>query len=282
MNVNLDNFRHQLPQFVKIALDEDVGDGDITAALIPESTEAKATVITREDCVVCGQAWVNEVFSQVGGVNSPSWHVEEGQHVAANTNLFTVEGLARGILTAERTALNFLQLLSGIATKSNAYRTRLKDKNIRILDTRKTIPGLRLAQKYAVSVGGCDNHRIGLYDAFLIKENHIAAAGGIHLAVTHAKALYPDKPIIVEVETIDELKQAIEAKVDRVMLDNFSAEQKLQAFALDKKGVLYEASGNVDLDNIHELEAEGIDCISIGDLTKNIQCIDLSMRFTQE
>lgn len=273
--------RQDITSIVTTSLAEDIGNGDITAELIPKKHVTSAQVITRDECVVCGTAWFNEVFEQLGNVDTIEWHVKEGDFVQANTKLVTLQGNARTLLTGERSALNFLQLLSGIATKSRAYAKLVEGTNIQILDTRKTIPGLRTAQKYAVTIGGSHNHRIGLYDAFLIKENHIAACGGITKAVAEAKSTHPDKPIIVEVESIRELKQAINAQVDRVMLDNFSEEQKRIAFSLNKQGVKYEASGNIDLQKIKSTQTDGIDCISIGDLTKNIQCIDLSMRICE-
>ncbi len=278
MNIKLDNIRHDITRIVTTSLNEDIGDGDITAELIPPNKESTAEVITRESCVICGIAWFNEVFTQLGSINNITWHVQEGEQVQANTKLVTLQGNSRILLTGERSALNFLQFLSGIATKSREYSDKVMHKEIRVLDTRKTIPGLRLAQKYAVAIGGSHNHRIGLYDAFLIKENHIAACGDIRQAVDTARALHPGKPIIVEAETIAQLQQAIDSKVDRVMLDNFSQEQLQEAFLLNKQGVQYELSGNIDSQNFPLTQGQGIDCISIGDLTKNIQCIDLSMR----
>ncbi len=279
MNLTLDDIRSDITRAVKIALEEDIGSGDITAELIPEDKTDTATIITREDCTVCGTEWVNETFKQLGGLDKIEWHVEDGDRAQANDTLVTLEGNTRRLLTGERTALNFLQLLSGTATTARQYADALPaDSKIKLLDTRKTIPGLRTAQKYAVAIGGCHNHRIGLYDAFLIKENHIAACGGIRQAVEKARSLYSDKLIEVEVENIEELNEAIEARVDVVMLDNFDAGMMLEAEKIDKHKCLFEASGNIDYRSLKEKNLKAVDYCSLGVLTKALTPIDLSLR----
>ena len=253
--------------------------GDITASLIPEQQQAIATIITREDCVICGVDWVEEVFQQLSEQVVLQWHVKDGDEVKANTLLVEISGPARILLTGERTALNFLQTLSGTATTTARYVALLAGSKTRLLDTRKTLPGMRLAQKYAVSCGGGKNHRMGLYDAFLIKENHIMAAGGIAQAIAKAHQIAPNKPVEVEVETWDELNQAIEAHADIVMLDNFSQQQMIDAVKHVAGRCKLEASGNITLDNLCEVASTGVDYISMGVLTKDVQAIDLSMRF---
>ena len=269
---------------VKAALAEDIHDGDITADLIPAEEQAKATIITRDDCVIAGKAWVDEVFKQLDPEVLVTWHVKDGDRVDANTTLFTLEGNARSLLTGERTALNFLQLLSGTASTAQRFANIVEGTNVKLLDTRKTIPGLRTAQKYAVTCGGCYNHRIGLYDAFLIKENHIAACGGITEAVTTAKRNAPGKPVEVEVENLDELKLALQAEADIVMLDNFSNEDMRTAVALNKEQyqgkAKLEASGGITNETLRPIAETGVDYISIGALTKDCKAVDLSMRFT--
>ncbi|WP_019604377.1 carboxylating nicotinate-nucleotide diphosphorylase [Teredinibacter turnerae] len=277
MNLLLDDIRPDITRTVATALQEDVGTGDITAMLIDENKTDTATIITREDCVVCGVAWLNETFAQLGGLDEISWHVEDGQAVKANTPLVTLSGNTRILLTGERTAMNFLQLLSGIATKAAAYAKLVEGTPTKILDTRKTIPGLRTAQKYAVACGGCHNHRIGLFDAFLIKENHIAACGGIAEAVAKARQIAPGKLVEVEAETLDELQQALNAGVDVVMLDNFTTEMYEQTQKIEKTAK-YEVSGNVTLEKVKQLGGLNVDYISTGDLTKNCVAVDLSMR----
>lgn len=264
---------------VAAALAEDVGDVDITAQLIPASDQARAQVITREAAVIAGQAWVNEVFRQVDPQVSVSWNVKDGDRVSANQTLYTLKGSARSLLTAERTALNFLQTLSGTATIAAEYAQRVEGTAVKLLDTRKTIPGLRLAQKYAVTCGGCFNHRIGLYDAFLIKENHIAACGGIGAAISKAKNSYPDKPVEIEVENFDELQQALDAEADIIMLDNFTPDEMRAAIAVAAGRAKLEASGNITNETLREYAETGVDYISIGALTKHCRAIDLSMRF---
>ncbi len=263
---------------VRAALAEDIGDGDITAALIPAQHLARARVITREDGVLCGRAWVEAVFHQVDPQVSLEWSAQDGQHIGAGDTLFTASGRARSLLTAERTALNFLQLLSGTATRCSHYAGLVAGTGVQLLDTRKTIPGLRRAQKYAVRCGGCHNHRIGLYDAFLIKENHIQACGGIAAAVQQARANAPGKPVEVEVESLAELEQALAAGCDRVMLDNFSLEDMRQAVALVARRLELEASGNITVDNLRAVAETGVDYISIGALTKDCKALDLSLR----
>lgn len=277
MNLLLDDIRPDITRTVATALQEDVGTGDITAMLIDENKTDTATIITREDCVVCGVAWLNETFAQLGGLDEINWHVEDGQVVKANTPLVTLSGNTRILLTGERTAMNFLQLLSGIATKAAAYAKLVEGTPTKILDTRKTIPGLRTAQKYAVACGGCHNHRIGLFDAFLIKENHIAACGGIAEAVAKARQIAPGKLVEVEAETLDELQQALNAGVDVVMLDNFTTEMYEQTQKIEKTAK-YEVSGNVTLEKVKQLGGLNVDYISTGDLTKNCVAVDLSMR----
>lgn len=273
-----------LSQLVTLALDEDLNyqtaaDGDITAQLIPQNEQASAKVITREDCIFCGKDIIIEVFKQVDPTVQVSVLVSDGDVVTANSTLFTAKGSARAILTAERTALNFVQTLSGTATTTAHYVKELSGTTTQLLDTRKTIPGLRALQKYAVKCGGGANHRIGLFDAFLIKENHIAACGGIDKAVAQAKLNHPSKPVEVEVESLQELKQAIDAGADIIMLDNFSVEQIKQAVILTNKRAKLEVSGNMTLATLKTYSQAGVDFISSGALTKNLQSIDLSMRF---
>ena len=263
---------------VHSALLEDIGSGDITAALIPKEALGNARVITREDGVICGRRWVDAVFAEVDSAVELEWAVEDGQFVVANSELFTARGSARSLLTAERAALNFLQLLSGTATVCNQYASIVAGTGVRLLDTRKTIPGLRKAQKYAVSCGGCHNHRIGLYDAFLIKENHINACGGIAAAVRTARKHAPDKPVEVEVESLDELREALDARCDRVMLDNFSLSKLREAVALNNGQLELEASGNVTEASLLAIAETGVDYISIGALTKDCKALDLSLR----
>lgn len=279
MNISLDDIRQDITRAVRIALEEDIGSGDITAMLIPEDQCNTAEVITREDCVVCGVAWFNETFEQLGGVDEIHWHVKDGDFVEANTKLVTIKGNARSLLTGERTALNFLQLLSGTATRSRQYAKLVGGTGVKVLDTRKTIPGLRTAQKYAVGVGGCHNHRIGLFDAFLIKENHIAACGGIVAAVIKAREVAPGKLVEVEVENLEEFQQAVYAKADVVMLDNFCDADIASAVKI-KKDMQIEMSGNIDESVLKERKLIGVDFVSVGALTKNNTAIDLSMRIT--
>lgn len=258
-------------------LKEDLGSGDITAAIIPENRRATAQLLTREPMVLCGREWFEAVFKHLDADIVIEWHAQEGESVVANTKLCTLHGSARGLLTGERTAMNLLQTLSATATISRQYATAVEGTHCKVLDTRKTIPGLRVAQKYAVTCGGCFNHRIGLFDGVLIKENHIIAAGSIENAVKIARE-QSDVPIEVEVENLAELAQALNAKPNRIMLDNFSLDDLRQAVDMTAGKVELEASGNVDLTTIRAVAETGVDFISIGALTKNVQAIDLSMR----
>jgi nicotinate-nucleotide pyrophosphorylase (carboxylating) len=291
MSSSVSPFQHplladELRRAVTAALAEDLGQknaelGDITASLIPATQQAVATIITREDCVLCGSGFVNEVFLQLGNQVSIQWHATDGDRLSANSLICTLQGPARALLTGERTALNFLQLLSGTATTTAHYVRYLEGSNTRLLDTRKTLPGLRFAQKYAVSCGGGLNHRFGLFDAFLIKENHIAAAGSISQAVQQARQNFPGKPVEVEVENLEELKQALTAGADIIMLDNFSTPEIRQAVLLNQGRAKLEVSGNITSERLSELAATGVDFISSGALTKHLQAIDLSMRLQQ-
>ncbi|HTR00073.1 MAG TPA: carboxylating nicotinate-nucleotide diphosphorylase, partial [Candidatus Acidoferrum sp.] len=261
------------------ALREDIGSGDITAQLVPADAMASARVICRESAVICGRPWVDEVFRQLDPTCRVEWAVQEGAIVAANAVIFTVHGSARTLLTGERNALNFLQTLSGVATTARHYADLVKHTKLQILDTRKTIPGLRLAQKYAVKCGGCHNLRLGLYDAYLIKENHIAACGGITRAVTTARRLHPDRKVEVEVETMAEFDEALAAGADIVMLDNFSLELISQAVQRNRGRAMLEASGGFDQDSLVAVAATGVDYISVGALTKHVRAVDFSMLF---
>jgi nicotinate-nucleotide pyrophosphorylase (carboxylating) len=267
-----------VPQLVARALQEDIGHGDITAMLIPADKEASASVISRDSAVICGRPWVDEVFRQLDPNTRVDWEISEGDVVSPNQTLFTLTGNARVLLTGERTALNFLQTLSATATLARQYADLSADSDIRILDTRKTIPGLRLAQKYAVTVGGCYNHRMGLYDAFLIKENHIAACGGIVKAVAQARKIATDKVVEVEVENLDELRQALLAKADVVMLDNFSPTDLEGLKTLNFGHTKVEVSGNITAQTLQQYIGAEVNYISSGSLTKHVQAIDLSMR----
>jgi nicotinate-nucleotide pyrophosphorylase (carboxylating) len=273
------DFFADLEQNVRAALAEDIGSGDITATLVPTGRETSASVLCREAAVICGRPWVDEVCRQVDPAIVVDWHVAEGSLVAPDTRIFSLRGPARALLTAERSALNFLQLLSGVATTARHYAERVRHTQVRILDTRKTIPGLRLAQKYAVRTGGCHNHRIGLYDAYLIKENHIAACGGIAEAVAMARRLHADRPVEVEVESLDELQQALAAGADIVMLDNFDLAQTRAAVALTAGRAKLEASGGFDDASLVSVAETGVDYISVGALTKHLRATDFSMRF---
>ncbi|MDX7877316.1 carboxylating nicotinate-nucleotide diphosphorylase [Aeromonas veronii] len=285
-------FQQDVSRAVRAALLEDLGDAlttldqpdasaDITAQLIPADRMASARVITREAGVFCGQPWVDEVFVQLGGDVKVEWKVQDGEVLSPNQELFRLHGPARLLLTGERNALNFVQTLSGVATLTARYVAELEGTDCRLLDTRKTIPGLRTAQKYAVTCGGGKNHRIGLYDAYLIKENHILACGGIAEAISEARHLNPGKPVEVEVESLAELEQALAAKADIVMLDNFDVTMMREAVAINQGRAKLEVSGNVTLDTLAEFAATGVDFISVGALTKHVRAIDLSMRFIQ-
>lgn len=271
-------------QMVTRALEEDLnglsGDLDITAQLIPAEQQSYGRIITREDAVVCGVEWVNEVFKQLGSEVTLQWHVVDGERVAADSLLCELRGPARAMLTGERTALNFLQTLSGVATTTAKYASVLEGSNTKLLDTRKTLPGLRTALKYAVVCGGGSNHRVGLYDAYLIKENHIMACGSIAAAVSAARTLHLDKPVEVEVENLDEYQEALAAGADIIMLDNFSYEDIHKAVKMRSKNVRLEVSGNITLEHLEKLVTTGIDYISSGALTKHVQAIDLSLRIS--
>ncbi|WP_109421772.1 carboxylating nicotinate-nucleotide diphosphorylase [Aeromonas caviae] len=261
------------------ALDQPDASADITAQLIPADRISTARVITREAGVFCGQPWVDEVFAQLGGEVKVEWKVQDGERLAPNQELFRLHGPARVLLTGERNALNFVQTLSGVATLTARYVAELEGTDCRLLDTRKTLPGLRSAQKYAVTCGGGKNHRIGLFDAYLIKENHILACGGIAEAISEARRLNPDKPVEVEVESLAELEQALAARADIVMLDNFDIPMMQEAVRLNQGRAKLEVSGNVTLDTLAGYAATGIDFISVGALTKHVRALDLSMRF---
>jgi len=265
---------------VRNALREDIGSGDITAQLIPAERLAQARVITREAAVVCGTAWVDAVFRQLDPRVAVHWLVADGDRVAADQPLFLLEGPARALLSGERSALNFLQTLSAVATRCRHFADLVQGTQVKLLDTRKTLPGLRLAQKYAVTQGGCHNHRIGLYDAFLIKENHIAACGGIAQAISAAHGIAPGKPVEVEVESLDELRQALDAGADIVMLDELSLEDMRTAVALTAGRAKLEASGGINEGTLRTIAETGVDYISIGSLTKDVKAIDLSMRLS--
>lgn len=271
-----------LPQQVQRALTEDIGGGDLTAALIPADRAGRAAVITREAAVVCGIPYVEATFGQVDARVRCDWHIAEGDSVAPDQLLLSLDGPARALLTAERTALNFLQLLSGTATAAHSYAALLEGTHCRLLDTRKTIPGLRSAQKYAVRVGGGHNHRMGLFDGILIKENHIVAAGSIAAAVNAARCSRAQVPVEVEVENLPELQQAIDAGADIALLDEFSLEAMREAVALNarsQKPLQLEASGGITAASLREVAATGVDFISVGDITKHVRALDLSMRF---
>lgn len=264
---------------VRRALAEDVGSGDISAILIAESERLKMQLLVREDAVLCGTAWFDEAFNQCDPSIKTKWSAGDGDRVSAETVLCEISGPARGMLTAERTALNFLQSLSGTATTTSNYAERIRHTSCRILDTRKTIPLLRRAQKYAVQCGGGMNHRIGLFDAYLIKENHLAASGSIKATVERGRALRPDCLLEVEVEDLDQLQQAIDAKVDRALLDNFNIEELKQAVEINNDRIQLEASGNITDQTLLKIAQTGVDFISIGALTKHLRAIDFSLRF---
>jgi nicotinate-nucleotide pyrophosphorylase (carboxylating) len=265
---------------VRAALDEDIGSGDITAQLIAEDKNAQATVITRESAVICGIDWVTTVFNSVSTELVIDWYVKDGDKANANDILFKISGPARAILTGERAALNFLQTLSGTATLSAQYAQKVAHTEVKLLDTRKTLPGLRVAQKYAVKCGGCFNHRMGLYDAFLIKENHIMACGSIGQAISQAHLVAPGKPVEVEVENMDEFEQALSANADIIMLDNFDIESLKEAVKLNQGRARLEASGGINEQTLVPIAETGVDYISIGALTKDCKSIDLSMRIS--
>jgi nicotinate-nucleotide pyrophosphorylase (carboxylating) len=279
-NLRLATLTAEIEANVRRALLEDVGTGDITAQLIPAERLAKATVISRDAAVIAGTAWVDSVFRQLDQRVAVHWQVADGERVKPNQALFHLEGPARSLLTGERSALNFLQMLSGVATRSQHYADMVADTQVKLLDTRKTLPGLRLAQKYAVTCGGCHNHRIGLFDAFLIKENHIAACGGIAEAITAAHKIAPGKPVEVEVESLDELQQALDGGADIIMLDELSLDDMREAVRLTAGRAKLEASGGVTDATLRMIAETGVDYISIGTLTKDVKAVDLSMRLS--
>ena len=260
------------------SLREDIGDGDITAMLIPQARISRGHVITRDAATIAGRAWVEEVFRQVDPEVTLNWQVQDGDEASPGQSLFSMEGPARSLLTAERSALNWLQLLSGVATTCAGHARRVAHTGVQLLDTRKTLPGLRLAQKYAVSCGGCHNHRIGLWDAFLIKENHIAACGSIANAVSEARRIAPGRPVEVETENLDELDQALVAGADIIMLDEFSLADMRQAVIHTAGAAKLEASGGINSETLVPIAETGVDYISIGALTKDVRAVDLSMR----
>ncbi|MGC1329038.1 carboxylating nicotinate-nucleotide diphosphorylase [Pseudomonas sp.] len=279
-NLRLADLTAEIEANVRRALLEDMGSGDITAQLIPAERLAKATIITRQDCVVAGTAWVDAVFRQLDPRVAVHWQVVDGQRATANQALFHLEGPARSLLSGERTALNFLQMLSAVATQAQALADKVAGTQVKLLDTRKTLPGLRLAQKYAVTCGGCHNHRIGLYDAFLIKENHIAASGSIAQAISAAHRIAPGKPVEIEVESLSELKEALAAGADIIMLDELSHDDMREAVRLNAGKAKLEASGGINETTLLPIAQTGVDYISIGAMTKDVKAIDLSMRLS--
>ena len=279
-NLTLAELGAEIEANARRALSEDIGSGDITAQLIPAERLAHARVITRDAAVICGSAWVDAVFRQLDPRVAVHWQVADGERVAPNQTLFTLEGPARALLSGERSALNFLQSLSAVATRSQHFADMVQDTPVKLLDTRKTLPGLRLAQKYAVTCGGCHNHRIGLYDAFLIKENHIAACGGIAQAITAAHQIAPGKPVEVEVESLAELQQALDAGADIIMLDELSLDDMRTAVSLTAGLAKLEASGGINESTLLVISETGVDYISIGAMTKDVKAVDLSMRLS--
>ncbi len=279
-NLRLAALTAEIEANVRRALLEDVGSGDITAQLIPAERLAKATIISRDAAMIAGTAWVDAVFRQLDPRVAVHWQVSDGDRVSPDQALFHLEGPARSLLTGERSALNFLQLLSGVATRAQYFADMVSGTQVKLLDTRKTLPGLRLAQKYAVTCGGCHNHRIGLYDAFLIKENHIAACGGIAQSIEAAHKIAPGKPVEVEVESLAELKQALDAGADIIMLDELSLEDMREAVRLNAGRAKLEASGGINDDTLRVIAETGVDYISIGAMTKDVKAVDLSMRLS--
>jgi len=279
------NLTEEIEKNVRSGLAEDIGSGDLTALLVEEGKNLHAKIICREDAIVCGINWFDASFHQLSPDVSIQWHVQDGDKICKEQVLCEVKGNARVLLTAERTALNFLQTLSSVATKTRQYVDAVSPTKANIVDTRKTLPGLRIAQKYAVKCGGGVNHRLGLYDGILIKENHIIAAGGIEQALSKAKSVTPSSEIFIqiEVETLDELRSALNAGAEMVLLDNFNLSQLREAVDITKQlagdSILLEASGNMTLDNVKAVAETGVNRISVGSLTKNVKAIDLSMRF---
>ena len=272
----------EIRETVRNALAEDIGSGDITSVLIPADSLANAQVVCRDPAVLCGRAWFKEVFGQLDPEVRIDWNFEDGDLIASGDEICRLSGNARALLSGERTALNFLQTLSGTATLARRYHDRVADLPVTLLDTRKTIPGLRRAQKFAVTCGGCSNHRLGLYDGILIKENHIAACGGLAAAVAAAKGLSKELPVEVEVEDLDELGIALEAGADRLLLDNFDLQMMRTAVERTRGRVPLEVSGGVSLEGLRAIAETGVEFISIGALTKDVRAVDLSMRFQSE
>ncbi len=266
---------------VQAALAEDLGGGDLTAQLVDADAHTKARLICRQSATICGLAWAEQCFKKLDNAVSARWVVQDGDQVTPDSLVGEIEGPARALLSGERAALNFLQTLSGTATRARHFANLVAGSPVRILDTRKTLPGLRLAQKYAVRVGGCHNHRLGLYDAFLIKENHILAAGGIAQAVSRARTISPSTPVEVEIESLEQLEEAIAAQCDRIMLDNFSLETMALAVQRTAGRTELEASGGLNDADVVRVAATGVDCISIGTLTKDLQSVDLSLRLIE-
>src|SRR5690554_5588969 len=281
-NISLDSLQSSIEEEVRRALAEDIGTGDITAALIPAERQARATIISREPATLCGTAWADEVFRQIDPAIQVTWLAKDGERLEPNQPFCQLSGPARSLLSGERSALNFIQTLSATATRSRYFADLVEGTQVKLLDTRKTLPGLRLAQKYAVTQGGCHNHRIGLFDAFLIKENHIAACGGIQAAVSQARALAPGKPVEVEVESLDELRQALDAGADIIMLDELSHEDMRTAVAITAGKARLEASGGINEHSLRAVAETGVDYISIGSLIKDIKAVDLSMRLSMQ
>lgn len=279
-NVRLATLTAEIEANVRRALLEDVGSGDITAQLIPAERLAKATIISRDDAVIAGSAWVDAVFRQLDPRVAVHWQVADGDRVKPDQALFHLEGPARSLLTGERSALNFLQMLSGVATRAQYFADMVADTQVKLLDTRKTLPGLRQAQKYAVTCGSCHNHRIGLFDAFLIKENHIAACGGIAQAISAAHKIAPGKPVEVEVESLEELQEALDAGADIIMLDELSLDDMREAVRRTAGRAKLEASGGINEQTLRVIAETGVDYISIGSMTKDVKAVDLSMRLS--
>ena len=275
----LEALETQIEHDVRNALEEDLGNGDITAQLVPQDRIWKASVYTSESAILCGRNWFDAVFRHLDATIDIRWYAADGDPIKPHQVVCTLKGPARCLLSGERTALNFLQTLSGTATVAGEYARQVNALHTRILDTRKTVPGLRRAQKYAVRCGGCHNHRLGLYDAFLIKENHIMAAGSIAEAVKNARTLEKDMPVEIEVENKEELQQALQAGADRILLDNFSVEEIREAVAINNSAAELEASGGISLDNLRAYAETGVDYVSVGALTKDVRAIDFSMRF---
>ena len=273
---------NDIQETVRRALAEDIGTGDITADILSDSSQSVAQVICRETAILCGTAWFDSTFHQIDPKITISWQAADGDVITENMPLCTIKGPSKAILSGERTALNFLQTLSGTATLAHRYAERVKGLPVQILDTRKTLPGLRSAQKYAVRCGGCTNHRMGLYDAILIKENHILACGSITLAIEAARHTHPGITIEIEVERLDQISEALDAGADILLLDNFDPESLRKAVILNNGHAKLEASGGITLDNVRSIAQSGVDYISVGSLTKDIKAIDLSMKFRYE